>query len=95
MSDGTSEALLQAIVVELERIGASPWQAGERDSIGVNDERDGWASLGASEERRDLYWYGRAELILERLAALPTDAGAAAIRQEFDTDVPERLRGSS
>jgi hypothetical protein len=88
-----SDEWLEAIGAELERIGASPNRVGERDSIAANDERDGWASLGASEERRDLYWYGRCELILERLRRLPTDGGPAAVRQEFHTDVPERLRG--
>jgi hypothetical protein len=89
-----SEHLLEAIAAELERIGADPLSAGERDSIAVNDERDGWASLGASEERRDLYWYGRCEVILERLAPLPDESGPQAVRREFHTEVPEGLRRS-
>ena len=89
-----SEDLLEAIGAELERIGADPEHAGEHDSIAVNDEREGWASLGASEQRRDLYWYGRSELILQRLAALADDSGPEAVRREFHTDVPQNLRGS-
>jgi hypothetical protein len=89
-----SDKLLEAIVRELDRLGARPAQAGDVDSIDVNDERDGWASLGASEARRDLYWYGRAEVILERLARLPTGAGPEAVRGEFLVELPEQLRRS-
>jgi hypothetical protein len=89
-----NDDLLEEITAELDRIGADPGSAGERDSIAVNDERDGWASLGASEQRRDLYWYGRCEVILERLQRLPDDSGPEAIRGEFHTDVPAHLRGS-
>jgi hypothetical protein len=86
-----AEALLQAIVQELDRIGAGPDQAGEADSIGVNDESDGWASLGASEARRDLYWYGKVEVILERLARVPDGAGPEGVRAEFYVDLPDHL----
>ena len=83
---------LELIEAELARIGADAERTGEADSIGVNDERDGWASLGASAQRRDLYWFGRAEQILDRLTRLPTGAGPEAVRTEFHTDVPDRLR---
>jgi hypothetical protein len=86
--------LLNAIEAELERIGAGSAQAGEADSIGVNDESDGWASLGASEIRRDLYWYGTVQEILDRLTRLPTGAGADAVRAEFHVDLPPALRRS-
>jgi hypothetical protein len=86
-----AEDLLRAIVLELERIGATPAQAGEEDSIGVNDERDGWASLGASEARRDLYWYGKVDVILERLARVPSGSGPEAVRAEFHVELPEGL----
>jgi hypothetical protein len=90
-----NDDLLEGIAAELERVGADPDSAGEHDSIAVNDERDGWASLGASEQRRDLYWYGRCEVILERLQRLPDGGGPEAVRREFHTDVPPHLRGSS
>jgi hypothetical protein len=89
-----SEDLVEAVAAELERIGADPAHAGERDSIVANDEREGWASLGASELRRDLYWYGRSEVILQRLATLRDGSGPEAVRREFHTDVPDSLRGS-
>lgn len=89
-----TDELLRAIEQELQRIGAGPEQAGEDESIGVNDERDGWASLGASEARRDLYWYGRVEVILDRLGRLPSGAGPEAVRDEFHVELPERLRSS-
>ena len=86
-----AEDLLRAIVLEPERIGATPAQAREEDSIGVNDERDGWASLGASEARRDLYWYGKVDVILERLARVPSGSGPEAVRAEFHVELPEGL----
>jgi hypothetical protein len=89
-----AEDLLHAIVRELERIGATSAQAGEEDSIGVNDERDGWASLGASEARRDLYWYGKVDVILERLARVASGAGPEAVRAEFHVELPEGLHYS-
>jgi hypothetical protein len=85
---------LAEICAELDRIGASVAQAGEADSIGVNDEGEGWASLGASEVRRDLYWYGRQEVILQRLGGLPSGAGPQAVRDEFHVELPENLRRS-
>jgi hypothetical protein len=87
------KGLLPAIATELQRIGAGPDQAGEVDAIGVNDEDDGWASLGASDTRRDLYWYWTAEEILERLARVPSGGGPEAVRAEFRVDLPDRLRG--
>jgi hypothetical protein len=89
-----SEDMLQAIVRELDRIGALPVQVDEADSIGVNDEGDGWASLGASEARRDLYWYGRVEEILDRLGRLPSGGGPDLVRAEFRVELPPRLGGS-
>jgi hypothetical protein len=80
-----SDAVLEAIEAELERIGAGE-AAGEVDSIGVNDEDEGWASLGATEVRHDFYWYGLAEEILERLQTLAAGGGAAAVREEFRLD---------
>jgi hypothetical protein len=79
---------LASIEDELDRIGASEQRAGELDSIGVNDESDGWASLGASERRHDFYWYGRTETILARLRTLATDSGPAAVRGEFRSRFP-------
>lgn len=88
------EDLLGLIAAELDRIGAGPAQAGEADSIGVNDESDGWASLGASEIRRDLYWYGTAREILGRLGRIPSGVGPEAVRAEFHVDLPAALRRS-
>jgi hypothetical protein len=78
-------------VAELDRIGAGEG-AGPLDSIGVNDEHEGWASLGASEHRDDFYWYGRAEEILARLSSLASGVGPDAVRHEFRADpaAPER-----
>lgn len=89
-----SDDLLIAIEAELDRIGAGSAGAGEVDSIGVNDESDGWASLGASEVRRDLYWYGTVQEILDRLTRLPSGAGPDAVRAEFHVDLPAALRRS-
>ena len=86
-----SDLVLQAIELELERIGAGE-TAGPVDSIGVNDEQEGWASLGASEARHDFYWYGRAEEILERLQSLAPGGGPAAVREEFRAEtLPAQL----
>jgi hypothetical protein len=90
---GHESPLLRAIEAELERIGAGLSSGPE--SIGVNDERGGWASLGATELRRDLYWYGRAEQILNRLEGLETGAGPDAVRREFHTELPPALRTPS
>lgn len=76
------DPVLRSIEDELERIGAGE-SAGPVDSIGVNDEDEGWASLGATELRHDFYWYGRAEAILERLRSLRTGGGPPAVREEF------------
>jgi hypothetical protein len=84
--------LIAAIQEELDRIGAGE-AAGGPDTIGVNDERDGWASLGATEQRHDFYWYGTCEEILRRLSGLPGGAGPGAVRDEFHTDLPPRLGG--
>ena len=80
---------LAAIEFELERIGATPRIVGMRDSIGANDEEDGWASLGTSELRHDFYWYGQTHVILERLRELPDGGGPAAIRLAFRSEMPE------
>ena len=80
---------LAAIEFELERIGATPTSVGVRDSIGVNDEQDGWASLGASELRHDFYWYGQTDVILERLRELPNGGGPVSIRLAFRTEMLE------
>jgi hypothetical protein len=77
--------LSQAIEAELQRLRASTHCAGDA-SIGVSDERDGWASLGATPLRGDFYWYGRADEILRRLRALPDAAGPEAVRSAFDSD---------
>jgi hypothetical protein len=82
---------LDAIEAELERIGTGP-RTTEPGSIGVNDERDGWASLGASQARRDFYWYGRVEEILDRLRVLETGSGPGAVRAEFHIELPIELR---
>jgi hypothetical protein len=81
-----SDALLQAIEDELERIGADERAAGPVESIGVNDEDEGWASLGATARRHDFYWYGRAEEMLARLQALDAGAGPGVVRDEFRAD---------
>jgi hypothetical protein len=70
--------------MELERIGALAGPA--QDSIGVNDEGDGWASLGATEARHDFYWYGRSREILARLRGLASESGPEAVRKEFHTE---------
>ena len=86
-----TDPVLAAIAAELDRIGAGE-AAGPVDSIGVNDEDEGWASLGASELRHDFYWYGRAEEILARLSPLAAGGGPRAVRDEFraDPDAPYR-----
>jgi hypothetical protein len=86
-----SELLVRAIQAELERIGAGQHGA-DTDSIGVNDEEEGWASLGATESRRDFYWYGKSEEILERLRSLDSGGGPEAVREEFRTELPAHLR---
>jgi hypothetical protein len=78
---------------ELDRIGAGPDVVSERDSIGINDEEDGWASLGASEARADFYWYGDVEEILKRLRRVPAGSGPEGIRSEFRVDLPPALQG--
>jgi len=83
MADRERRRALADIEAELERLRAGVDGAGEEDSIGVNDEQDGWASLGASDSRRDLYWYGRDEEILARLRELPSGCGPGAVRREF------------
>jgi hypothetical protein len=80
-----ADDVLDAIESELERIGAGE-PADPVDSIGVNDEDEGWASLGATEERHDFYWYGRAEEILARLRRLVSGGGPSAVREEFRAD---------
>jgi hypothetical protein len=85
---------LAEIAAQLQRIGAGPDQAGETESIGVNDEGDGWASLGASEQRRDLYWYGPQVVLLQRLARLASGAGPDAVRAEFRVELPDHLNDS-
>jgi hypothetical protein len=83
-----TESILDAIALELARLRATTADVGEAESIGVNDEQDGWSSLGSSESRRDFYWYGRAEVLLERLGRLPEAAGPHAIREEFRSHFP-------
>jgi hypothetical protein len=83
--------VLAAIEAELERIGAG--ETATLDSIGVNDEHEGWASLGATERRHDFYWYGRADEILERLQRLESGGGPAAVREEFHTELPPHVGG--
>jgi hypothetical protein len=70
---------------ELERFRATVEYAGSA-SIGVNDESDGWISLGATPARGDFYWYGRATELVRRLQALPDGAGADAVRLAFRSD---------
>jgi hypothetical protein len=79
---------------ELDRIGAGPDAVSERDSIGINDEEDGWASLGASEARADFYWYGAVEEILTRLRRVPAGSGPEGIRSEFRVDLPASLQAA-
>jgi hypothetical protein len=79
---------LDAIRTELSRLAATAADVGEADSIAASDEGAGWASLGASEARRDLYWYGRAEELLERLRRLPDAAGPDAVREAFRSLFP-------
>jgi hypothetical protein len=74
---------------ELDRLDAAGEQAGAA-SIGVNDETERWVSLGATPERGDFYWYGRADELLERLRALPDGAGPEAVRREFRSDYREQ-----
>ena len=86
-----NDELLAGIERELERLAATPDAAGEDDSIGVNDEGGGWASLGDSELRGEFYWYGRQEQILARLSRLPDGAGPEAVRLEFVIELPPHL----
>jgi hypothetical protein len=81
-------SILAAIEAELERLHDTPEHVAEDESFGVNDEHDGWTSLGASEHRHDLYWYGKAEELLERLRRLPDAGGPAAVREEFRSRFP-------
>jgi hypothetical protein len=89
-----ADDLLRAIEIELNRIGAGPSTVGERDSIWFSDEAEGWASLGASEQRADFYWYGRAQEIVARLRRVHTDAGPDAVRFEFRVDFPPALEAA-
>jgi hypothetical protein len=84
----TRDEVLPAIQRELARLAATSDDVGEADSIGVNGEAEGWASLGASEVRRDLYWYGRASELLTRLRRLPDGAGPDAVREAFRSPYP-------
>jgi hypothetical protein len=72
----------------LNRIAADANSAGPHDSIGVNDEGEGWISLGASSARRDFYWYGRAEEVLRRLHAIAAGEGPSAVRHAFRSEHP-------
>ena len=83
-----SHAVFDAIELELARLRVTPAEAGEADSLGVNDEAEGWSSLGSSESRHDLYWYGKAEELLERLRKLPDACGHEAVRAEFRSHFP-------
>jgi hypothetical protein len=83
-----SEISISVIETELARIGADSGSVGVWNSIGVSDEQAGWLSLGASEPRRDFYWYGRSEEMLERLRSIGTGAGPDAVRREFYVDLP-------
>jgi hypothetical protein len=89
MADRERRHALADIEAELERLRAGVEGAGEEDSIGVNDEQDGWASLGASDRRRDLYWYGRDEEVLARLRKLPSGCGPDTVRREFRSRYPD------
>jgi hypothetical protein len=80
---------IAAIDAELRRIGADPETTGLRDSIGVNDEQAGWASLGCSEQRHDFYWYGKTGEILDRLQSLDDRSGPIAVRLAFHREIPE------
>jgi hypothetical protein len=80
--------LLELIRFELRRIAADVEGAGELDSIGVNDESGGWASLGASPGRHDFYWYGRQEVMLGRLRQLASGSGHLAVREGFRSRYP-------
>ena len=86
---------IAAIDAELRRIGADPDTAGPADSIGVNDEQAGWASLGASEQRHDFYWYGKAGEILDRLQSIDDRSGPVAVRLAFHREIPEFERAGS
>jgi hypothetical protein len=81
----TNDAVFD-IARELVRICADADTTAEEDSIGVNDEGDGWASLGASPRRADFYWYGRADALLDSLRAVPAGAGPDTIRARFTSD---------
>jgi hypothetical protein len=81
-------ALFEAIEGELARLRVRPADVAEIDSIGVNDETEGWSSLGSSEARHDLYWYGKADELLERLRRLPDGCGPEAVRAEFRSHFP-------
>jgi hypothetical protein len=81
--------LIAAIDAELRRIGADADTAGLQDSIGVNDERAGWASLGASEQRHDFYWYGKAGEILDRLQSIDDRSGPGAVRLTFHREITD------
>jgi hypothetical protein len=89
------EAVLQTIETELERVAVGPEDVGEELSIWVNDEEDGWASLGASEQRADFYWYGLAEEILGRLRGLPSGSGPEALKTTFRTNLPAAVQIAS
>jgi hypothetical protein len=91
MSDQTTsmnEATRLAIAAELERLHVSELLLGSTDGLDVNDELDGWSSLGSSAERHDLYWYGLAEELLHRLRELPERCGRNAVCDAFRSRYP-------
>jgi hypothetical protein len=79
---------LTEVATELERLHVTEDDVSERESIGVNDELDGWCSLGSSEIAHDFYWYGRLEELIERLREMQDGAGPAAVREEFRSYYP-------
>ena len=73
--------LIRDIRSELLRLGVTYPTVSRADEITVTDHRDGNVVLAGS-EGVDLH-FGTAAAVLERLRAIPTDAGPERVRAEF------------
>jgi hypothetical protein len=80
---GSVPDLIEDICAELFRLGVTHPTVPHIDAIGVSDRGSGKALLSASPRGIDFQWFDGASAILERLRALPDNAGPERIRSEF------------